>query len=519
MDMKRFFLYAIAIAALALAGCGGGGTGPTIDPDPEMGMGCPGDPGCPDPTGPTDAQRVAAMLIAPAIVNPDGDTKEDSEDPNFPEMGDLDGLGDAGVDDGDGNTVSSRPTHGVVAVDPSDQTVTVTPTDIPDVDMTDGGTPVSLGDVWNGSVHERIINNKKETAVVYTDVGGPDPQAWIEYYTSNADRDGVSAQPANGTTGEVSLAIDDLEELLPVFMLDGLPTIANSFTPYATDDRETSDENEGNHPGMFNGIPGMYNCGTSGGCRVETDADGDIASITGMWTFTPTVAEDGNIEDVMVQGVVDDTDYMWFGYWVEETTGDDGSVGINPFFGGNTLFGGQSPTAVVAALEGTAEYNGKATGMFVTKDDMGLANSGQFTADADLTANFGNMDDITDETAFTIDGLVSKFVLMDGETMVENSWMLMLNSARFSDPMRGTPDGGTGMAPITAHTTHTNTFSGATDGGGGDGEWTGMFFGSSEEAAMPSGVAGKFLGHFSGDLPGHAIGAFGAGIETEEAMP
>ena len=89
MDMKRFFLYFIAIAALALAGCGGGGgmPPPSGGPDDATTMTCPGDPGCPATTEPTAAQLEKAMAIAPAIVNPDGDTKEDSEDPNFPEDG------------------------------------------------------------------------------------------------------------------------------------------------------------------------------------------------------------------------------------------------------------------------------------------------------------------------------------------------------------------------------------------------------------------------------------------------
>ena len=522
MDMKRFFLYAIAIAALALAGCGGGGGGGMA------GGKCDADqtgtyPNCVDPitTGPTPDQRAKAKEIAPAIVNPDGDMNEDGT-PNFPETGDLEGTGDAGIEVENMDPISSRPTPGAVTVDAMKQEVTVAPTDIDAVVMVDGGMAMSLGEggeAWSGSVHTRTINDKTETAVVYTNVGDPGPEAWTEYYGSGTARDGVSGT-ADGSSGQVTLETGTLSALVPLFMVDGLPMGPGRYKVFdAVDDDTTMDVDESMYSGSFNGISGAYEC-TGGACRVETNADSEISLITGNWTFTPTTAdEDGmRIADVEIPGQITDTDYMHFGYWMVKN--EDGTYEVNPFFG-TTATDNEFTASAIASLMGSAEYDGKAAGMFVTKAGGAPAFSGQFTADADLTANFGNMDDAADETAFTIGGTVSKFVLMDGETMVDNSWMLMLNSARFSEPTRGDPDPETGVAPITGHgNTHTNTFSDATDGGGGAGEWTGMFFGPSEEdGAMPSGVAGKFLGHFSDDLPGHAIGAFGAEmVEPEEAM-
>ena len=39
---------------------------------------------------------------------------------------------------------------------------------------------------------------------------------------------------------------------------------------------------------------------------------------------------------VMIPGVVADTDFLRFGYWVEETTTDDETTyAINTFFGGS----------------------------------------------------------------------------------------------------------------------------------------------------------------------------------------
>ena len=171
-----------------------------------------------------------------------------------------------------------------------------------------------------------------------------------------------------------------------------------------------------------------------------------------------------------------------------------------------------------ASLEGSATYNGRAAGVFVTKDDMGPANSGEFTANATLTANFAG-DDIDMADRYQIDGMVTDFVLMDGDTMVVNTWMLTLNPAQFSTRAH---DEGTGMVTESHDRNPTaNMFSGTTDGDAGPdnaGEWNGMFFGANAvdgDNVMPSGVAGEFLGHFSN---GHALGAFGADMVPAEMM-
>ena len=154
-----------------------------------------------------------------------------------------------------------------------------------------------------------------------------------------------------------------------------------------------------------------------------------------------------------------------------------------------------------ASLEGSATYNGRAAGVFVTKDDMGLpANSGEFTANATLTANFAGDDlDLADQ--YQISGSVTGFVLMDGDTMVDNTWMLTLNPAQFSTRAHD-PNTGVVLSHSSRSGDGANMFSGTTDGGAGAanaGEWNGMFFGANtvdEDNVMPSGVAGEFLGPF-----------------------
>jgi hypothetical protein len=522
MDMKRFFLYFITIAALALAGCGGNG-GPGVVVDTTNGTGnnmcAEGQtgtyPACMDPAGPTAAQRMAAMLIAPAIVNPDGNKDEDGE-AIFPEVGDL--------------THEGRPTSGTVEVDNVKRTVSIAQTtgilpditDIPVVKVGDLTSLMSGDNEWLGSHHVRVINNKAEEAVVYTNVKAAGPRVWTDHYDGTA-RSGTGTANANDTTGEVELVTEDdidtmdtneLEVLLDLIDIPALPMGNSQYKDFEEDDGSTGDTNEGQTPGMFMGIPGMFECTQSAGCTVRTDDEGNISTLGGTWTFTPTTADEEGmmISDVMVQGVEPDADYMYFGYWAETTTGDDASMGVRTFYGGMDPY--ELTNITNASLEGSATYNGRAAGVFVTKDDMGPANSGEFTANATLTANFGG-DDIDMADRYQIDGSVTGFVLMDGDTMVANTWMLTLNPAQFSTR---THDAGTGM--VTAHENpSSSTFSGTTDGGAGAdnaGEWNGMFFGASTDDAnadiMPSGVAGEFLGHFSN---GHALGAFGADMVPE----
>ena len=75
--------------------------------------------------------------------------------------------------------------------------------------------------------------------------------------------------------------------------------------------------------GMFHGVPGTFACTEEAECRAENDADGGLAKLMGAWTFTPKVQEMGD-DAYMVAGVVPDTDYLDFGYWIVTTQGEDG---------------------------------------------------------------------------------------------------------------------------------------------------------------------------------------------------
>ena len=92
---------------------------------------------------------------------------------------------------------------------------------------------------------------------------------------------------------------------------------------------------------------------------------------------------------------VADADYLHYGFWLKRTTDEDGVLTYNEV----ETFAGSSIARAVALIEveGTAEYNGGATGVYVKNvynpdRTIASATSGFFTANANLMAYFGGDD-------------------------------------------------------------------------------------------------------------------------------
>ena len=173
-------------------------------------------------------------------------------------------------------------------------------------------------------------------------------------------------------------------------------------------DREYATEEELSFEGTFHGVAGTYEC-TTPPCTVSTANDGMISSTGGTWTFTPDADLAGEI-------VIDlpDTDYLYFGWWLQELTEAEGSYAFRTFSGGTVPFavGNKFTFGHADGLLGTASYRGRAAGQYVTKDFSGGVLSGGtagvFTAAASLTAHFGG-DDIAVNDQFNIRGSVTEF--------------------------------------------------------------------------------------------------------------
>ena len=367
------------------------------------------------------------------------------------------------------------------------------------------GSGTTLGQ-FSGSVHEKTVKLVTDTLTVFTNVDDAKSQAYSMYYSAAnaADRDGVTSAIESGA---LTLSVGEDTGMLKLFSGSKLPSGANQNFNIPEDDGSTPTVEENKFSGTFNGVPGTYAC-TTGTCSASTNADSKL-TLTGSWSFTPT---EKDLTSISLPGVVFDSDYLSFGYWVKKTEDSDGKTdyGVGTFFDGSQNF-----STTLTAVVGTATYSGKAAGMYGRKTldqyggvVAGSATSGHFTADAELMARFGTDGNVGLNNQNQIEGTVSNF--RDGGQEISPNWTVELKPIDFGETAN-------------VDSTNGNYFlNGTTAGGGNEGNWQGAFFGNPVDEtgtaitentttpgaeAAPTGVAGEFTAHFTN---GHVIGAFGA---------
>ena len=376
----------------------------------------------------------------------------------------------------------------------------------------------------NAYMKQNQAGNVITTGVLYNNEENPNPRRYATFFAqANTDtRPGFVADSDAALTGGTGLTGQ-----LTFDFTSGIGTHTDKFdfSGFAEEPGNAFDLKNANDPdtegadheriGSFYGIDGKYICtttGEGGTCSARVNSSGALV-FTGTWAFRPdsysegedASATNGNrATGTMVAGVVPDPEYMVFGYWVEVTTDSNGEetykVNIS-----NSGMG----TVSTAGMEGTATYAGPATGLYMKKtiDSDGSPtspfSSGQFTADAMLSASFGGGTVGTSHT-FTVQGTISNFVDSNNDEIAD--WTLMLN--------RGDANSIDGSGVVT----ETGTSGCRTCD---PGEWSGNFYGTNNGADndstttadnRPAAMTGVFNGHF---LNGHVAGAFGASLQPE----
>ena len=350
---------------------------------------------------------------------------------------------------------------------------------------------------WQGAKYTRttaavaatMLPEMTDTVIRYTDQADATDQAYTVYYTSETVgmREAVTAVDEDGV---LQLDVDDIANHA-LFMGDFGITAPYQMIPAPENDMDTdADERIVSVMGSFNGVPGTFDCDEM--CSRSSDKDGNLRALGGAWTFTPAEVAEG-ADPHMVAGVIPDPDYLTFGHWRRDTVGDDGTTsGISAFAMGNI------PHTAQTTLTGSAKYAGPASGMYMKKTFDGNGNptpiaSGQFTADSELTAYFGQVNDDADKGTIannllnSISGSVTDFRNSTGD-MINPGWTVELNKGDIDDT-----DG---------------SFMGTTTGMGAyNGQFYGPDMNAANEQLMPSSAAGTFDGHFSN---GHVLGAFAA---------
>ncbi len=242
--------------------------------------------------------------------------------------------------------------------------------------------------------------------------------------------------------------------------------------------------------GMFNGAAGEYRCsegGTAGSCASIESAAG--VRLTGTWLFDP----DSGAMAMMV-----DPSFAYFGWWLNSgtTEGVETGVfhGVTDGTGDDELLGALEATSF-NPLGSTATYTGAAAGQYAIRPSLSSASSGSWTADATLTADFG------DEAAGgMISGTIDDF--MSGDTSL--NWSVALGATTITGT--GTFDSATGD-PATG------------DGvvwtiGGVDGTESGAWSGGLRAAgddSVPTLATGMFTATHGS--VGHLLGAFGVELQ------
>ena len=380
----------------------------------------------------------------------------------------------------------------VTVTDPGDEV------EVDDDEKLDASTTTApyLAASWIGSKHERTDDDGVEEVVtVYTDIANAGDEPFNTYY-ADSDKLGVTG---NLSGGVLNINEEQAKEAGEAGLLSS-PHFArsgNQIITYPADDPDTDDVDESDarmFAGMFHGIPGEYTC-AGNTCTSTADKDGNLLTLVGEWSFDPDTAPEGKPH--MVFGVTPDPDHIHFGYWLQTTPGEDEeptTYAFNTFVGGADTFEAGS----FGNLEGQAEYEGNAAGIYVRKTlkstgEVASAVTGEFQADADLTAYFGGAD-VRASNHYRIEGTVTNF--MDGGTELAG-WSVKLEKHDFTNnPTDSAFAGGTTVGSE----------------GVDKGAWSGTFFGPEADGAMPSAVAGEFNAHFTN---GHVAGAYGTAIVEE----
>ena len=244
---------------------------------------------------------------------------------------------------------------------------------------------------------------------------------------------------------------------------------------------------------LYEGIPGMVFC-QGADCKIESVTTGENATtkkkLTGSWYFTPGEPKEWYLRPSGTMTYVRETQYARYGYWVRRDAAN-GNVTVNvyaiPGSGAQTTtnfdLDVQRDGSSSTLTDTSAKYSGQAIGLSLYKEFQtdgtvadGFPQTGEFMADVELTAGFG-------QTA-TLDGKITNF----RGNAVDSNWSVTLSrdDAAFDGSLEEA-----NAAP-------------ASGGGSQNGIWTATAYGSSN-TARPEGIFGHFNTHFTN---GHAAGAY-----------
>ncbi len=488
--LTRSLLAACSIVALSvvLSGCLHS-SDDTAETEPPVEPTEPVDP------GPTDEEIAAATKAAGtkrAAIE-----AEASQGPNQTPINDDAGLGGSAADGTAVDTYSLA-----ISRDRSGTKITIDDTAMAGDDDPKFAQTMDLGDGLTR--HERDNGEGVvEVVMVSTDIEAPTGVAFA-MWDNNLDATDTLPQALNardlddavdadgdGTATNDFTALTVAQDAATYMLVASASFVpgAGATTQLTFDDDDTTTagmDEAAEVAGTYNGAMGTYRCNGTADCTVTVNAMGAVTAMSAGWVFTPDAGATSDQPDY---------DYLHYGFWLKKTT-KDGETTYNEV----ETFAGSSTTASgsVAAVVGTATYSGGAAGVYVHSvinpdGSEASATSGHFTADAELTANFGGPD-VAVNDQFMISGTIDNFALSGHDE--GPGWSVSLEDGGDTDNIA---DG-------------TGTFSGVAKGGGADGSYSGTFHGTADADNQPHTAVGEFNANFAN---GTVAGGFGARIDEE----
>ena len=353
----------------------------------------------------------------------------------------------------------------------------------PDSVTLEAGASVTALDGWKGMDYALTTGTgtSKVTneARVYTNQGAPTTDDFGDVHTLDTNEDFLTV-----TDGNLSLVM------------------AAAFTHSGQQSHAVPDRSDAVYiRGTYDGASGEYRCASA--CSSTNDGSGSPSALGGTWTFTPA-------KGAMVSRP--DNTYLFYGWWVRKDS--DGGPTAASAFAGVEVTGGVDANADQTAanalragdgtnITGSATYAGHAAGKFAMSNPLdGTGNGGHFTADAELTANFGA---ITESNTNGVTGTIDNFRLNDGSE--DPGWSVTLSRS----------SGWGSNGEITGPTSDATVWSINGNKANASGAWSGAMYDElpgntdatppGDGSNIPTTVTGTFYSEFS--TIGRMVGAFG----------
>ena len=369
---------------------------------------------------------------------------------------------------------------------------------------TSGDAPPAI-DGWTNVTLERTRDmpvGGTDSVYVYTDIAAPTAEEFGDVYTVATDGT-IQIRNAPNIAADPPLYDDNNA------VSSKIPARTDTTYDHWDATLDTPAKRDA-FSGTYDGVSGMFDCAATAvdQCTITVmeDDDGDLIPVfTGSWTFDP-----GNVEHTVM---VDDDDFLTFGYWLYKPIESEDehifaafSMGSKPY--DNDLDGDNAVD--FSGVDGTATYRGSAGGKYVVRDAIAeKSDIGLFTAKAKLDANFGTAD--TTDTDDRITGVIDNFVSGDGTALT--GWSITLgtiaattaNITGATGVIDGANDGNVTSGVIAGVT----IMPGAADS---NNDWDATFHGNAMDRTdmQPGSIVGTFDLHGGTETQVSVSGGFGA---------